>query len=165
MQHLILVEGPSDKGAIQKITEKLNAKAKILLMEGNRPKKAIRLIRAELARKAYSKIIILKDLHKSTEKTIKEKISKIIKNINHKNIHGVIVKRSIESWLLAGMGIKNPENILDPEEHLDNILRRKGKIYIKSPITTKKLANNINLQQAIQNSKTLKQFTEIIKDP
>ena len=165
MQHLILVEGQSDKGVVQKITEKLNVKAKILLMRGNKPKKAIRLIKAELTRKAYSKIIILKDLHKYSQKVIKENLSSIIKNINHKNIRGIAIKRSIESWLLAGMGIKNAENILNPESYLSNLLRKQGKQYIKSLRTAKTLTSNINLKQAIQNSKTLKQFTEIIKDP
>ncbi|MCS7385830.1 MAG: hypothetical protein NDF55_03680 [archaeon GB-1867-005] len=165
MSILILVEGPSDKGVIQKITEKLNVKAKILLMRGNRPNKAIRLIKAALTRKPYSKIIILKDLHKHPEKTIKKNLSKVIKNINHTNIHTIIIKRSIESWILAGMGIPNPENLENPESYLNNILRRKGKQYVKSLKTAKTLTNNINLKTAQQQSQTLNQFIKIIKDP
>jgi len=63
------------------------------------------------------------------------------------------------------MGIPNPENIENPESYLNNILRRKGKQYIKSLKTAKTLTNNINLKTAQQQSQTLNQFIKAIKDP
>jgi len=165
MTHLIIVEGITDKGVIQKIAEKLGIKTKILLMRGNRPNKAIRLANAELNTRKYTKVIILKDQHQQPENEIHKKLNTIAKNIQHPKTYTILVKKAIEAWILAGLGINNPENINDPTTQLDHILRQKGKRYIKSLKTAKTLTENLDLQQASQHSQTLKQFIQTLKDP
>ncbi len=81
MTYLIVVEGITDKGVVQKITEKLNVKAEILLMRGNRPSKASRLVNAKLVVKNYSKVMVLKDQHEHPEDKVLEKLTEITRNI------------------------------------------------------------------------------------
>ena len=165
MTYLIIVEGITDKGVVQKITEKLNVKAEILLMRGNRPSKASHLVNAKLVVKNYSKVMVLKDQHEHPEDKILEKLTEITRNVQHPKTYPIMVKKAIEAWILAGMGVPNPENIDNPEEHLDHILQLQGKRYVKTLKTAKKLAENINPQQASQHSNTLKQFIKALKDP
>jgi len=165
MKHLIIVEGVTDKGIVQKIAEKLGIHAKILLMRGNRQDKAVRLANSALAGEEYSKIIVLKDQHQHSENKILQTLDKIVGSIEHSKTYPIMVRKAIEAWILAGMGISNAESLDKPDEYLDRILRKRDREYIKSLSTAKKLIENIDLQQACRNSSTLKQFIEILKDP
>ena len=164
MSHLILVEGTTDKAVVKGIAEKLGINVKIRIMRGDRPEKAIRLANAELTTEKYSKVIILKDQHEHPQNIIKQKLNKVTANIKHVKTYPFIVKKSIEAWILAGMGIANPENIDDPETYLDHILMKRGKRYIKIPKMVNELVKNIDLQKAQHQSHTLKQFTKVLKE-
>lgn len=83
----------------------------------------------------------------------------------HPNTYTIVVRKAIEAWILAGMGIPNAEDIDDPDKYLDNILRREGKIYVKSFSAARKLVDEMNLQQATQNSRSLSQFIKALRDP
>ncbi|HIP65077.1 MAG TPA: hypothetical protein EYH08_00930 [Pyrodictium sp.] len=111
----------------------------------------------------YCKVIILKDEHKHPRETIDKLISRILEEIQHEKKHPITVKKSIEAWILAGMRVSNPENIDDPVEHLDHILRKQGKRYIKSPEAARRLTRHMDLQKAIRYSTALKQFVEVLK--
>ena len=165
MTHLVIVEGITDKGVVQEIAKKIKTPVEILIMRGNNPNKAIRLIKAKLTVEKYNKVIVLKDLHQQPEDKIREKLNKIANSIDNTKVHGIIVRKAIEAWILAGIGETNPENIDKPEELLDHIMRLKGRRYIKSLRTAKELTRNIDLQKAIKNSQTLRQLIEILKDP
>jgi len=163
MKHLIVVEGFTDKPVIEEIARKVGVEVEILVMRGNNPDKAVRLVNSKLGIEEYSKVIILKDEHRLPRKIINDFINKIKTRIQHERKYPMIVRKSIESWILACMGITNPENIDDPEEYLDHILRRQGKRYIKSPGIVRRLVKHINPQEAAQHSNTLKQFIETLK--
>ena len=134
-------------------------------MDGNKPDKAIRLANAALAGEEYSKIIVLKDQHQHSEDKILQTLDKIVGGIQYSKTYPIMIRKAIEAWILAGMGISNAENLDKPDEYLDRVLRRRDGEYIKSLSMAKKLIENIDLQQACQNSSTLKQFIEILKDP
>ena len=173
MSSLVLVEGESDEGFVQGLAKRLGLEIKILKMRGNRPDKAVRLIKAVLESQSFSKAIILKDQHSYPEELIQEKllqireeISKTIKTDKKCCIHGIIVKKAIEAWILAGLGVNNPENIDDPDEYLNEILRRRGRgVYIKNREKAKRLAMEIDLNQAIKHSNQLREFIDFLRDP
>jgi len=165
MPHLIIVEGSVDKAIVQKIARKLGVKVKTLLMRGNDPDKAIRLINAKLSTEDYSKVIVLKDQHQDPEDKVRECLNNIVSSVQYPRTYPIIVKKAIEAWILASMGITNSENIDDPATYLDQIMKRKGKRYIKSPENVGELVENMNLQQAMKYSHTLRQFIEVLKDP
>jgi formiminotetrahydrofolate cyclodeaminase len=140
---LIIVEGHTDKAFIEGITEKLQKPCKIHPMRGNKPEK-----------------VILKDLHRGEQQTAKliDEIKREIKqlqNLQHK-IHTIIVKRSVESWILAGLCVNNPEETPNPEEELKKLMQKTGKHYIKSPEVYKRLAKEVDLEKQSKSLRHLK---------
>ena len=166
MTYLVVVEGESDEGFVHGLAEVLGVKVKVLKMRGNRPDKAIRLVRAELVNQSYSKVVVLKDQHKSREDTVLKKLQEIEAGIRHPRTYTIMVRRAVEAWILAGMNISNAESIDKPDDYLDTMLRREGKGgYVKSFWKAKQLAKEINLQAAQNHSPTLRQFINALQDP
>jgi len=63
------------------------------------------------------------------------------------------VKKSIESWILAGLYNKrDAEKIADPIRELNTLLMREGRYYIKSYDFSRLLAEMIDLNKAMRNS-------------
>jgi len=166
MEHLVVVEGESDKGFVYGLAERLGVKVKVLKMRGNRPDKVVRIVRAELANQKYSKVIVLKDQHDTSEDVVRRKLQEIKAQIKGHRIHTIMVRRAIEAWMLAGMGISNAESIEKPDEYLNILFRREGRGgYVKSFQKAKQLAKKIKLQEAKNYSPTLKQFIDTLQDP
>jgi len=166
MTCLVVVEGESDKGFVEGLAEKLSLEVRVLKMRGNRPNKAIRIVKAALAAQNYSKVIVLKDQHESGEEAVREKLQVIVTGIQHKHVHAIIVKRAIEAWILAGMDIHSAESIEKPDDYLDTILKQRGRgNYIKSSEKARQLAKEIDLQVAQKLSPTLKEFIGSLRDP
>ena len=136
-----------------------------MLMRGNRPRKASRMVNAALRTVVYDKVIMLKDTHKLPEGKVRELSEKAIKGMKHEKKYVVIVKKSIESWILAGMGVGGAEKIDEPDEHLDTLLSREGRRYVKSEELARKLISEVDLDKAQKNSETLREFMELLKDP
>ena len=161
---LIIVEGPSDKGFIEGITEKVGIKCKVKLMRGNRPEKAARIAKSYF--RDTGKAIILKDLHRASRDvtSLINRFKNIIIQLKNEGIESqlIIVKRSIESWILAGLCVRNAEEIPDPEEKLKELMQRKGKRYIKSVETLRKLAKETDVEKAIEKSESFKKFIEAL---
>jgi len=134
-------------------------------MRGNRPRKASRMVNAALRTVVYDKVIMLKDTHKLPEGKVRELSEKAIKGMKHEKKYVVIVKKSIESWILAGMGVGGAEKIDEPDEHLDTLLSREGRRYVKSEELARKLISEVDLDKAQKNSETLREFMELLKDP
>ena len=112
----------------------------MLKMRGNNPDKAARLANSMLSVEDYCKVIILKDEHKHPRETIDKLISRMLDKIQHEKKHPIIVGKSIEAWILAGVGVANPENIDGAGEHLGQVLLRGyGRRYIKLLGTAKRL--------------------------
>ena len=139
-EHLVVVEGPTDKAVVEEIARKLGVKVRVLLMRGNNPSKAARIVNSKLTDKKYCKVVILKDEHKYPRETINKLISRMLEEIQHEKTHPIIVRKSVEAWILAGVGVANPENIDGAGEHLGQVLlRRYGRRYIKLLGTAKRL--------------------------
>jgi len=162
---LIIVEGLTDKGFIEGIVEKLQVPCKVRIMRGNRPERASRLLKALMGE--FSKAIVLKDLHRAGRETttLINKLASKIRQIESQGLQSqvIIVKRSIESWILAGLSVNNPEEILNPEEELKELMQKKGKHYVKSPEIYKRLAKEVDIKEAIAKSETFKNFIEILE--
>lgn len=162
---LIIVEGITDKSFIEGIAEKLQTRCKVHPMRGNKPDKIRRLLMAfaEEIRKA----IILKDLHRGyTETTtLVSRLKMEIRKLESQRLQSqiIIVKRNVESWILAGLSVNNPEEISDPEEELKKIMQKKGRHYIKSPEVYKRLAKEeVDIKKATLKSEAFKKFVEIL---
>jgi len=79
------------------------------------------------------------------------------------NVVCIPVKRAIEAWILAGKCVRNAEEIMDPAEYLDRMMRKDGKRHIKSRSLAKKLALEMDLEKAVKYSPTLRAFIESLR--
>jgi len=166
MTCLVVAEGESDEGFVKGLAKKLGVEVKVLKTRGNRPDKAIRTVKAALAAQDYSKVVVLKDQHESSEEAVRKKLQIIIAGVQHKHVYAVIVKRAVEAWILAGMGIHGAESIEKPDDYLDTVLKQRGRgSYIKSFEKTRQLAEEIDLQVAQKLSPTLREFIDRLRDP
>ena len=148
MTCLVVVVGESDEGFVYGLAKVLGVKVKVLKMRSNRPNKAIRLVRAELVNRSYSKVVVLKDQHRSREDAVLKKLQEIEARIRHPRIYTIMVRRAVEAWILAGMNVSNAESIDEPDAYLDIMLRREGKgSYVKSFWKAKQLAKETGSKQ------------------
>ncbi len=176
---LILVEGRSDEGVIRAFAEKLRITVRVLIMRGNNPGKALRLIRAETSAEDYDLILVLKDLHSFTEQDVLEKLEKIGSSLPS-NVRGkfanIVVRKAIEAWLLSDPEAlkiicyqaeppSNPEGLDDPAEYLRRELRKCGKVYVKTRECAYNIAKHVDPFKAARKSRSLEEFLKYIKDP
>lgn len=159
----MVVEGPSDKGFIQGVAERLGLSVDIYVGYGNRPGKVSRLIRSTARERP--KVIVLKDLHRYSESTISRTLCELRRVLGGLNVYFMIVRRCVESWILAGLGFSHAEEVEDPEGELDRELSRKGMRYVKSPNVTRRLAHMISLEDAMRCSGSFKSFVDKLLDP
>jgi len=162
---LIIVEGLTDKGFIEGVAEKLQIACKIHVMRGNRPEKVSRLLRTLAGE--FNKAIILKDLHRAgvDESILINKLLSKVRQLESQKMQTRVfpVKRSIEAWILAGLSLNNPEEILNSEEELKKLMQRRNKQCIKSPELYKQLAKEeVGIEKAAAKSKTFKDFIEFL---
>jgi len=163
---LIIVEGPTDKAFVEVMAKRLRVACKTYIARGNKPEKVTRLLRASAG--AFSKAIILKDLHGGdlNRSLVISKVAKVVSQLKGLKAYVVQVKRSIESWILAGLSadIDNPEDLPDPEEELRRLMQKEGKYYVKSPEVYKRLAQEVDVEHARAKSKTFEDFLRHLKD-
>ena len=162
----IIVEGVSDRGFIEGIADRLKIACRVRLMRGNRPNKAVRLIKSVSVLRDINKIIFLKDLHAQDENKIRDKIRGIMEEVGEINkVYPIVVKKSIESWILAGLYNKrDAEKIADPIRELNTLLMREGRYYIKSYDFSRRLAEMIDLNKAMRNSHSFRKFINLLKN-
>ncbi len=169
MKILVLVEGPTDAAIVEVISKKVRCNVSTYIMRGNRLRKIRRILHVY---QHVDRIIVLKDLHRYSEDTLTDIMRKIERMDNR--ITCIIVKRAIESWILADpsclerkykikVEIHNPEELEDPAEELDRILRRIGRRYIKNYKFAKSLAECIDISNAATRSKSLARFIKALK--
>ena len=165
MTTLVIVEGAADRSFVEGIAEKLRIRCKVLQMRGNRPDKIRRLLIAYAKR--LGEAVVLKDLHRGYKETttLIDRLKEEIERLGNQGIRAqiVTVKRSVESWILAGLSVNNPEEILNPEEVLKEIMQRRGRHYIKSPEVYRQLAREIDIEKAASKSGTFRRFIEILE--
>jgi len=166
---VVLLEGPTDKGFIETLLTRLNIDGKVRLLGGNKPNKAKRYISSFLG-KSNGKIVILKDLHRHSHRTLQKIVSLIEKP---PQVRVVIVKHAIESWFLAdpaaiqtifghSKDIEDPENIPNPDEELDKIAQQCGKRYIKSLEIGRKFAQVCDIGLLKRKCKSFRKFLEVV---
>jgi hypothetical protein len=147
------------------VIERLKAACKVQFVRGNRPKKVRRILKTYAGK--FNQAIILKDLHKAGRDitTLINELKYEIRDLENQglHLHIIVVKRSIESWILAGLCINNPENIEDPEEGLKKVMQKKGRYYIKSPEIYRQLAKEVDFEKAVKKSETFKKFIEVLQ--
>jgi len=161
----MIVEGPTDEAFVEVMAERLRVACETYIARGNKPEKVTRLLRASAG--AFSKAIILKDLHRGDlDRSLISKVAKVVSQLEGLKAYVVQVKRSIESWILAGLSadIDNPEDLPDPEEELRRLMRKEGKYYLKSPEVYKRLAQEVDVERARAKSKTFEDFLKHLKD-
>lgn len=157
---LVIVEGKTDKGFIEGIAEKLQKLCKVRPMRGNKPEKIRRILKASYD---FEKAIILKDLHRGEQQTTKliNDIKREIKRLENQKpcTQIIVVRRCIESWILAGLCVNNPEEIPNPEDELKRLMQKRGKHFMKSPEVYKQIAKEeMDIEKAKAKSKTFKEF-------
>ena len=136
------------------------------LMGENRLNKAVRLIKSVSVSRDINKIIFLKDFRVQDENKIRDKIRGIMEEIGEINkVYPIVVKKSIESWVLAGLYNKrDAEKIADPIRELNTLLMREGRYYIKSYDFSRRLAEMIDLNKAMRNSHSFRKFINLLKN-
>lgn len=171
------VEGPTDRGAIKSVARRFRVKINTDLMYGNRVERLKGLIRSRY----FDKYVIVKDLHRRKEESIRRTYNRVVRGVNSRyrnNIGLVIVKHEIEAWFLADIEalnrvyncrineeIRNPEDIPNPAEELDNLLRRYGKEYIKSESTASKIMEEVDLEKISEKAPSFRRFLDYLNDP
>lgn len=174
---LVLAEGVTERGAVSAIATKLKAQIRTALMNGNRPEK----LRGFISTTRYDKYIVLKDLKPHGERNIRTKYNIVRRNLDahlRARVGLSIVKQATEAWFLADLEalertfnckiertIENPEDVQDPEEELDNLLKRCGKRYLKGEQIARRIMEELNLEKASTKCISLRTFLDSIRDP
>lgn len=168
-----VTEGGSDVSVVREICQKVGIKTQFRRMRGNNLGKGKRLA-ALLSAAGSKKIIILKDLHRSTPSEINTKFREA-------GLEGeaklCIVVKAVESWLLAdekalsdylGTKVKqvqNPEDISKPDELLDDIFEKeKGRAYLKGGNDPAEIAKRLRLRVVEKRCPSFKQFMSVLQN-
>ena len=154
---LVIVEGPSDSGFVEALCERLGQSCKVLVMRGNNPGKAKRMLRSV----EFSKAIVLKDSHNHSIEFL-NKIKKEIEH-THPNVYVVIVRKCIESWIVSGIECRNAEDSPNPVEDLRNILAREGVEHVKTEPLYRKLGERVDLQ-CMSKAESFVEFLSKLRD-
>jgi hypothetical protein len=160
---LVVVEGATDRAFVDAIARRLGAACEVYVMRGNRPEKVGRYLKA-LARR-FSKAIVLKDLHRGgvDRASLIDEAARLVSRLEGLKAHVIQVRRSIESWILAGLSASSPEDVADPEGELKELIRRRGGHYVKSPEAYRRLAEEVDVGCAVARSKTFRDFVECLE--
>ena len=169
----VVTEGPSDKNVVQEICRKERIRSTFRLMRGNNFTKAKRYS-ISLFHDGCNKVIVLKDLHRSTSSEIETKFIEVELT---GEVKLCIAVRAIESWLLADewafsdyLGIKvktvhNPEEILKPDEFLNNIFKKtKDRPYIKGGKDPAEIAKRLRLNVVEKRCPSFKEFMAAVQN-
>lgn len=176
---LVLVEGETDYGVVTTLMRRLRSSSKARRMRGNRIEKLLGFINSLGG--DYDKFIIMKDLHRYRRTKILERFNRLRKQLSRaerRRTKLVIVKKAIESWLLADPSaiskafgcrrkivINNPEEVENPVEVLDSILKKSGKRYFKGRAIASKIAEELDPETAAKRSKSFEDFYGCLQDP
>jgi hypothetical protein len=176
----VIVEGESDEKVIREITQKLGVPAKIRRSRRGatiqNPRKTGSYVVDLLS--DCEKVVILKDSHCSDPHEKEEKLRERLQEeglLVDGDLHVCIVVHAIESWLLAdeeAIGdylsskvreIHNPENECKPEEVLDELFKRYGKVYLKGGDAPGELARRLNLEKVSHKCPSFKKCKALIE--
>jgi hypothetical protein len=113
----------------------------------------------------FSKAIVLKDLHRGgvDRASLTDEAARVVSKLEGLKARVIQVRRSIESWILAGLSASSPEDVADPEGELKELIRRRGRHYVKSPEAYRQLAEEVDVGCAMARSKTFRDFVECLE--
>lgn len=150
----VVSEGKSDKGVLEQISQKTGIIFKHRLMNSNDLRKAKSYANI-LLEGGCNKVIILKDLHSSSQI---ETEKRFIKAGCKKEVKLCVVVRTIEAWLLSDeqaindylntkmKPVPNPEGLRDPVKSLSAVfVKAKDKSYLKGGKDPVEIAKRMNL--------------------
>ena len=175
----VIVEGESDERVIREITQKLGVPAKIRRSRRGAtiqsPRKTGSYVEDLLS--DCEKVVILKDSHCSDPHAKEEKLRGRLQReglLVEGDLHICIVVHAIESWLLADeeaiadylsskvREIHNPENECKPEEVLEELFKRTGRVYLKGGEAPGELARRLKLEKVVTRCPSFKKFKTLI---
>lgn len=157
----IVVEGATDKAAVETICGKLRIRCEVRFAKrpgGNKPKAINSLIRRDFLPMGADKVIVLKD-EKASPRVL-EVIQRIVRETQDLiKTELIVVKPEMEAWLLADpeavervLGhrprISNPEECEDPVDELNRTAMRCGGRYMKSPELVRRIVEEMDLGRA-----------------
>ena len=176
----VIVEGESDEKVIREITRKLGVPAKI--------RRSRRGATIQSPRKTGSyvvdllsdceKVVILKDSHCSDPHAKEENLRGRLQGAGlpvDGDLHICMVVHAIESWLLAdeeaisdylGSKVKelrDPETECKPEEVLEELFKKTGKVYLKGGEAPRELARRLSVEKLITKCPSFKKFKALIE--
>jgi len=159
----IFVEGDSDAGFVNGLCKEIGVECKVFVLRGNRAEKAIRKARA-LAN-SYTHILFLKDVHRGPESMLnefEERVGEDLRDLMNRGVRVRVlrVRKSIESWILAGLCEGGPEEVEDPVKRLSE---RIGNTVIKAEKPYSDLAKRISVEHAMKKSQTFNEFIRELK--
>jgi len=106
------------------------------------------------------------DQHNLPEDERMRRLREILEAIPHEAKRGVLVKRCLESWILAAYCIcSDPEGLEDPLRELRELYRKRGRRYLRSPEAVRSVAREMDISHAREKSLTFKQFLKALQDP
>lgn len=158
---LILVEGDSDRGFVEGLCKHLKLDCDVMIMRGNRYEKAGRIINAMKSIRQFRKIVVLKDEHR-LGRHILENFKNALKSCGARV---VVVRKSVESWILALYGDTSAESVDDPETKLEQII---GEKLLKTYGKYREIVENIllrepkALERGVKISESLNEFVETL---
>ena len=172
---LVFVEGDTEEGFLRGLAERLSLRLKVIKMRGNRPDK----LRGWLKVHRPHRCIVLKDLHRRSEEFVEElkrQLARLKIELQlSEEPRVVLVRRAIEAWFLADEvalkemfgcdvpAIENPEALSDPARKLSELLRARGKEYVKSYWVARKIAEILDIRKVSKKSKSFSEFLRSIK--
>jgi len=175
----VIVEGTSDEKVIREITHKLGVPVKIRRSRRGAtiqsPRKTGSDVEDLLA--DCEKVVILKDSHcadpHEKERHLREKLGGLGLPVEG-DLHICMVVHAIESWLLADEAaigdylssevreIHSPENECKPEDVLDELFKRSGRVYLKGGEAPRELARRLRVEKVITKCPSFKKFKALI---
>lgn len=156
----MVVEGHSDAGFVDAICERVNVECKVVVSRGNRPEKIGRIIKVVDSR--LGRVIVLKDEHRLGSRDLTKLLNLLKTMLRELKVKGeiIVVSKSIESWILAGLCEKSAEDILDPVEKLREKI---GRLVPKTREAYYKLTQRIDIDHASKTSGKFKEFLQILQ--
>lgn len=156
---LIIVEGQSDRGFVKALCDRLNVRCDVKVARGNRPSKVARLAKAYMRK--LDRVVVLKDVHERDSREFNKVVNGVKTMLEGVGIRGEVVgvKRSIESWALAGLCEESAEDVEEPGKRLEE---KVGRPLVKSEEVYAELARRIDVDHASKSSKSFREFLDAL---
>jgi len=156
----VFVEGPSDAGFIEEVCRRLGVSCRAFVLGGNKPGKVARKIRAVAPN--FDGVVVLKDVHGLRREILARLEEEILRGVGGSTrIRVLLVEKSVESWILAGLCEERAEEL---DEAGLRLMERLGRIVVKTFEEYRRLAQAVDLEHATKKSKSFRAFAEAVRE-